>query len=137
MAKTKTPKLMDPDKLTSVSVKSETVDLPAEKQYTPPGRPKGAKNKTTLFKEAMQEGFENLLEREGKAVFMAVVDKAKDGDMSAAKMILDRVVPVTKAVDVNAGVQGKQGITINIEKLVADVGQMDGELIEDGEIVDD
>ena len=122
-----------------VSVQSETVDLPAEKQYTPPGRPLGSKNKTTLFKEAMKEGFENLLEKEGKAVFMAVVEKAKDGDMSAAKMILDRVVPVTKAVDHTIdGVSGKGGVTINIEKLVASTGKIDefeGE-IEDAVIVD-
>ena len=67
------------------------------------GRPKGVKNKTTLFKEAMREGFENLLEKEGKKVFLAVVEKAKDGDMTAAKLILDRIVPVADVQKGNSG----------------------------------
>ena len=59
--------------------------------------------------------------------------------MTAAKMILDRIVPVTKAVDINASDIGKTGgITIHIEKLVAETGDV-GETydIEDGEIIDD
>lgn len=95
------------------------------------GRPKGIKNKTTLFKEAMKEGFENLLEKEAQKVFMAVVSEAKTGNMQAAKMILDRVIPVTKAIDLGAGDLGKGGITINIESLTASVGEADS-----GEIID-
>lgn len=102
------------------------------------GRPKGVKNKTTLFKEAMREGFEDKLMKEGMAVFDAVVSKAKEGDMTAAKMILDRIVPVSKAVDINAtDISGKGGITIHIEKMVASTGKVDEVLIEDGEIVED
>jgi hypothetical protein len=77
------------------------------------GRPKGAKNKTTLFKEAMKEGFENLLETEGKKVFEAVVSKAKDGDMTAAKLILDRIIPVADVTGV-AG-KGNTQVVINVE----------------------
>lgn len=125
------------------------------------GRPKGAKNKTTLFKEVMKEGFEEKLMKDGFKVFDAVVQKAignpiydtngkvmKDketgevlrhpADMTAAKMILDRVVPVTKAIDLNAGdLGGKGGITINIEKLLANTGNPDEVLIEDGEVIED
>ena len=100
------------------------------------GRPKGAKNKTTLFKEVMKNGFEDELEKEFHAVLRAVISKAKEGDMSAAKMLIDRAVPVTKAVDINASDLGKTGgVTIHIEKLVADTGRV-GDTI-DGEVIDD
>jgi hypothetical protein len=90
------------------------------------GRPKGVKNKTTLFKEAMKEGFENLLEKEGKRVFQAVVEKAKDGDMTAAKLILDRIIPVADVTGVKGS--GQTQVVINVEGMgtnitLADQGQ--------------
>ena len=100
------------------------------------GRPKGVKNKSTLFKEAMKQGFEDKLIKDGFKVFDAVVSKAIEGDMTAAKMILDRVVPVSKAVDINASsLDAKGGITIHIEKLIADTGRVGDEI--DGEIIED
>ena len=122
------------------------------------GRPKGAKNKTTLFKEVMKNGFEEEMQKEFFAVMRAVIHKAKgppsrdkdgellrgedgevlylDGDSSAQKMLFDRAVPVTKAVDINASDIGKTGgVTIHIEKLVADTGRI-GETIEDGEVIE-
>lgn len=101
------------------------------------GRPKGAKNKTTIFKEVMKVGFEDILLVEGMKVVQVVIDRAKEGDMSAAKMLLDRILPVTKAVDINANDIAKSGgVTIHIEQLVAETGRKT-ELIEDGEIVDE
>ena len=82
------------------------------------GRPKGAKNKTTLFKEVMREGFEKQLTKDFAKVINVVVEKAIKGDMSAAKMLLDRVVPVSKAVDLD-GLKDK-GVSINIS-----IGKMD------------
>lgn len=82
-----------------------------------PGRPKGSKNKTTLFKETMARGFERSLRQNFQEVLGAVIKKAKDGDMKAAKLLLDRVVPVSKAVDMNELKKG--GLTINIS-----VGEM-------------
>ena len=104
-------------------------------RHLPVGRPKGAKNRSTLVKEALKGQFEDLLATEGKKVFMAVVEKAKDGDMTAAKLLLDRILPVTKAVDINAGELSKGGITINIESLSANISEPDSQPIdiEDGE----
>jgi hypothetical protein len=82
------------------------------------GRPKGAKNKTTLFKEVMQQGFEESLEKDFPNVVKTVIAAAKKGDMKAAKMLFDRVIPVSKAVDLNQ--LGKAGISISIN-----VGEMD------------
>lgn len=120
------------------------------------GRPAGAKNKTTLFKEAMKEGFEKALERDAMKVFKATVQCAlgapsrnekgellKDengeqlylnGSDACKKMILDRVVPTSKAVDPNANIQlGRQGVTIHIAKLVAETGNPDEVVINDAE----
>lgn len=103
------------------------------------GRPKGAKNKTTLFKEVMKNGFEEELEKEFHAVLKAVITKAKEGDMTAAKMLIDRAVPVTKAVDINANDLGKTGgVTIHIEQLVATTGKPPETIdIEDADIIED
>jgi len=94
------------------------------------GRPKGVRNKSTLVKEALRGQFEDLLHTEGEKVFMAVVEKAKDGDMTAAKLLLDRILPVTKAVDINAGEVAKGGITINIESLSANISEPDSQPID-------
>lgn len=76
------------------------------------GRPPGSKNKTTLFKEAMREGFEKKLMKDGYKVFDACVQKALEGDTTAMKIIMDRVVPVA---DVQKDISnGKFNVNINI-----------------------
>jgi len=94
------------------------------------GRPKGAKNKTTLFKEAMREGFEDRLIVDGEKVFNAVVTAALDGDMVAAKMIMDRIVPVVDTEKVDAG---KFQISINVQGVEPSVDIIDGEIIKEEE----
>ena len=87
------------------------------------GRKPGSKNKTTLFKEAMRDGFEELLQKDGKRVFKAVVDKALGGDMTAAKLILDRIVPV---VDLDkSSVKDKFNISINVSGMEPKIEVMD------------
>ena len=85
------------------------------------GRPKGAKNKTTIFKEIMHEGFEESMAKDFIKVIEVVVNQAKAGDMKAAKMLFDRVIPVSKAVDLES--LGKKGISITIN-----VGEMDEDM---------
>ena len=58
-----------------------------------PGRPPGAKNKTTLVREALQNGFEEELEKGFLDVARAVIQQAKNGCRQSQKMLLDRVVP--------------------------------------------
>lgn len=81
------------------------------------GRPKGAKNKTTLFKEVMREGFEKKLVADFDKVIQVVIDKAVKGDMSAAKMLMDRIVPVSKAVDLDSLKDKGVSISISIGKM--------------------
>src|ERR1700733_8050838 len=55
----------------------------------PKGKPKGARNKSTLAAEALLEGsLDKICKR--------VEEEALNGNMQAAKMILDRFIPVRK-----------------------------------------
>ena len=54
------------------------------------GRPAGSRNKATLALEALIEG-------QGEDVVNTIIASAKDGDMSAARALLDRLVPKRKS----------------------------------------
>ena len=64
---------------------------PVEHQFKPgnPGRPKGARNKATLAMEALLEGEANNLTR--KAVEMAL-----QGDTTALRLCMERLLPARK-----------------------------------------
>jgi hypothetical protein len=55
----------------------------------PKGKPKGARHKTTLLAE-------KLMADDAKAIVEAVLTAAKDGDMTAAKLVLERIAPARK-----------------------------------------
>ncbi len=59
-----------------------------------PGKPKGARHKTTLLAE-------KLMQDDAEAVVEAVVDAAKGGDMAACRIILDRICPARRDSHVN------------------------------------
>ena len=69
----------------------------------PIGRPKGRKNNKTLAKEAdlalIVKHAEGLMVHEVKGIIDAMVTKAQEGDVQAAKLILDRVLPTRRATD--------------------------------------
>ena len=52
----------------------------------PQGRPKGSRNKTTLAAEALLEG-------DADAIMRKLVEKAKEGDPTALRLCLDRMLP--------------------------------------------
>ncbi len=55
----------------------------------PKGRPRGSRNRVTLVAlAAMEEGAE--------AIARKIVDMAKTGDMSAARLVLERLLPPAK-----------------------------------------
>ena len=55
----------------------------------PAGKPKGARHKTTLLAE-------KLMQDDAGAVVKAVVGAAKGGDMTAARIVLDRIAPARR-----------------------------------------
>ena len=55
----------------------------------PAGRPKGARHKTTLLAE-------KLMQDDAKAIVEAVLTAAKGGDMTAARIVLDRIAPARR-----------------------------------------
>lgn len=55
----------------------------------PNGKPAGARNKATIMVQA-------IMERGAKEIAEAVVGLAKEGDLSAARLVLERLVPPAK-----------------------------------------
>jgi hypothetical protein len=55
----------------------------------PQGRPPGARNRTTVAMEA-------LLDDEAETILRTVIGKAKEGDTTALRLCLERVVPVRR-----------------------------------------
>jgi hypothetical protein len=52
----------------------------------PAGRPRGARNKRTLAAESM-------LDRDGPAIIGTLIELAKDGDVAAIRMCIERICP--------------------------------------------
>jgi hypothetical protein len=52
----------------------------------PAGRPPGSRNKATILAEAMFQG-------EAEAIIRMAIDKAKEGDITAIRLCLERVFP--------------------------------------------
>src|SRR6516165_1923238 len=55
----------------------------------PAGRPPGARGKATLFAEALSAG-------DAQEIVRTAIDKAKEGDMAAVRLCLDRIAPRPK-----------------------------------------
>ena len=68
----------------------------------------------------MQNGlidqFAGEMNKEFKAVIRTVIREAKGGDMTAARLLLDRAIPARKAVE-HYGAQDGNNIVINIQGL--------------------
>lgn len=108
-----------------------------------PGRPKGRRNNKTLIKQAELQAMalkcRGYLTCELEHVVKVLVDKAKDGDMTAIKLILERTMPAHRAVD-DREVGGGHHIQINItsgdtrETVVDTVAHPDGHSVDTEEV---
>jgi len=56
----------------------------------PNGKPKGARNKATLAAE-------ELLDGEAEVITRKAIEKAKEGDMAAIRLCLERILPTIKS----------------------------------------
>lgn len=101
--------------------KPETTDRQQDGRFrpgksgNPAGRPIGARHRSTVM-------VENLLAGEAEAVARTVVQAAIDGDMVAARLVLERVCPPTKGrfvkIDLPAISDGAT-LTTALRKVVA------------------
>ena len=62
----------------------------------PKGRPRGSLNRTTLALRA-------IMADQAEAVLQVLIDQAMTGDVTAARAILERLVPVARETPVDAG----------------------------------
>lgn len=81
------------------------------------GRPKGAKNKLTLLREAVLNRAETMVLDDWEEVVQTTLTMAKAGDATALKILWDRVIPSKRAVDTDSGANDKLNITINVSGL--------------------
>jgi hypothetical protein len=63
--------------------------FPKGKSGNPRGKPKGARHKTTLLAE-------RLMQNDAENIVNAVLTAARAGDMTAARIILDRIAPARR-----------------------------------------
>lgn len=56
----------------------------------PRGKPKGARNKSTLAAEALLDG-------EAEAITRKAIERALEGDMAAIRLCLERILPAVKS----------------------------------------
>jgi Family of unknown function (DUF5681) len=88
----------------------------------PGGRPRGARNATTLALEALLDG-------EAEELTRKAIELAKDGDMAALRLCLDRIVPPRKDRHVAFSLPAMNGpadAARSLASVIAAVG--DGEL---------
>lgn len=78
------------------------------KSGNPNGRPVGRKSKSVIIRDQLI----NALEKDAVEVVKAIVKKALDGDMQAAKIIMDRLIPQQKAIQ--PGEEGMRQPVVNI-----------------------
>jgi len=80
----------------------------------PHGRKVGSKNPMTQLQNELIEKFSRDMRKDFDGIIKAVINQAKSGDMTAAKLLLDRAIPARKAVEHYGEMAGMGGITIII-----------------------
>lgn len=81
----------------------------------PAGRPKGAKNKITYMKLVLEGELRTQLQHEMRDILAIAIDRAKSGNDSMLKLLIDKCLPTTKAGDDDD--VAKEKIQINIGRL--------------------
>lgn len=65
----------------------------------PAGRPKGSKNKITLMKLALELNLRKQLENDAHEILRKAIELAKAGDQAMIKLLVDKMVPTSKAME--------------------------------------
>jgi uncharacterized protein DUF5681 len=82
---------MERSEIRAIEPKRRTKAMPFQtgQSGNPAGRPRGSRNRRTIF-------LEHLLEADAETIARKVIDLAKAGDIAALRMCLDRLAPAPK-----------------------------------------
>lgn len=95
------------------------------------GRPKGVKNKTTLLREAVENGLQDYIHQSAKDVIQVVVKQALEGCRPSQKLLIERVIPNKKS-EKDSNSKGVPQIVINVSGRKEDI-----DFVQDAEIIND
>ena len=84
----------------------------------PKGRPRGIPDKRTIYRETLHKNAGKIIE--------AVIEKALEGDITAMRICVDRIIPTLKA--------GDSSVNVNLSGNLADQGQQVLSSLADGSL---
>jgi hypothetical protein len=91
----------------------------------PAGKPSGARHRVTVLAEKLMQG-------DCEAIVRAVIDAAKSGDMTAARIVLDRIAPARKGSPVSLTLPSVRNASDVADAMNVLLGEMaDGEITPD------
>ncbi len=101
----------------------------------PNGRPRGSKNKITLMKLALEGELRTQLKPDMAEILAVAIMKAKGGNESMIKLLLDKTLPTTKAAEDEA--PAKEKVQIFIDRLPDRDGGKAPATVEGRVVIDD
>jgi hypothetical protein len=105
-------------------VRNEKGQFPAGTSGNPLGRPKSRKNKITEMKQDLEIALrENVTVDQVQSIITKMVEAANEGNVGAAKLILDKVLSNARVEEDAQSADG--GITIRIENATFGSGEKD------------
>ena len=112
----------------------------------PAGKKPGTKNKLTIYREAVLMKQEKKMLQEFPEIIGVLMQKAKDGDMTAMKLYLERVMAAKRVAEeneekgnqqINIVIQGAKASKIMGKTIEAEFEALEDEEIEEGEFEDE
>lgn len=112
----------------------------------PAGKKPGTKNKLTIYREAVLMKQEKKMLQEFPEIIGVLMQKAKDGDMTAMKLYLERVMAAKRVAEeneekgsqqINIVIQGAKASKIMSKTIGAEFEELEDEEIEEGEFEDE
>lgn len=97
-----------------VIARDEQGRFPVGVSGNPAGRPKGKKNELTELKQDLEIAVRKNVDHEDvRDIIVAMIEKAKDGNVGAAKLILDKTI--SNAKESEDAFEGSGGITVIVK----------------------
>lgn len=84
------------------------------KSGNPAGRPKGSKNRVSILKVALELDLREKLKHDAQDILQKAIDLAKSGDTQMIKLLIDKMIPTSKAMEDEPA---KEKVQIFIDRL--------------------